>query len=72
MTASTLRFAISLATLAGAFRAFMGVKNTWVAVGAVTAVIILGTIIGQVIDRRFTDVEVRRRDLEDRVRNPPL
>src|SRR5215207_9559252 len=49
MTASTLRLAFSVATLAGAFMAFMVVKNPWVAAGAVTAVVIFGTIIGQVI-----------------------
>jgi hypothetical protein len=67
-----LRFAISLMSIAAALTAFMAIEDPWVATGVIVGIFILSAIIERAVWHRFTDPETRRRDLEDRVRNPPL
>jgi hypothetical protein len=67
-----LRFAISLVSIAAALIAFMAIENSWMAAGVIVGIFVLSAIIERAVWYRFTDAETRRRDLEDRVRNPPL
>jgi 4-hydroxybenzoate polyprenyltransferase len=67
-----LRFVISLVSIATALIAFMAIGNPWAATGVIVGIFILSAIIGRMIWERFADAETKRRDLEDRVRNPPL
>jgi hypothetical protein len=72
MTGTTLRLAISLAAMVAALIAFISIANTWIGFGAIIGILILSALVERVVWDRFTDPETRRRDLEDRVRNPPL
>jgi hypothetical protein len=67
-----LRFAISLVSIAAALIAFMAIENSWMVAGVIVGIFVLSAIIERAVWYRFTDAETRRRDLEDRVRNPPL
>ena len=67
-----LRLVISLVSIAAALIAFMAIGNPWAATGVIVGIFVLSAIIGRMIWDRFADAETKRRDLEDRVRNPPL
>ena len=67
-----LRFVISLVSIAAALIAFMAIGNPWAATGVIVGIFVLSAIIQRTIWDRFADAETKRRDLEDRVRNPPL
>jgi 4-hydroxybenzoate polyprenyltransferase len=67
-----LRCVISLVSIAAALIAFMAIGNPWAVTGVIVGIFVLSAIIQRTIWDRFADVETKRRDLEDRVRNPPL
>jgi hypothetical protein len=50
----------------------MLIENPWACVAVFIAVSTLSGIIARALYQRFTDPETKRRDLEDRVRNPSL
>ena len=72
MNGINLSIAISIASMAAALIAFMVIGDPWVSAAVIAGILTLGAIIGHAAYNRFTDHETRRRDLEDRVRNPPL
>jgi fatty acid desaturase len=72
MKAQVARFVISLISMIVALIAFMGMGAGWMPVVAAMVIVISGFIISEVVFRRLADHETYRRDLEDRVRNPPL
>jgi positive regulator of sigma E activity len=72
MKAQMARFVISLVGMLIALIVFMEVSTGWIAALASVIVALTGFIIAEALFRRFADRETYRRDLEDRVRNPPL
>lgn len=72
MNGTGLRFAFSLVSIAAAITAFMAIEGPWLAAGVIVGIFILSGIVERAVWYRFTDAETRRRDLEDRARNPPL
>jgi hypothetical protein len=67
-----VRLAISLVSIGTGLIAFMAIGNLWIAASVVVGIFVLSAIIERAVWNRFTDAETKRRDLEDRVRNPPL
>jgi predicted signal transduction protein with EAL and GGDEF domain len=72
MNAAGMRLIISLASLATALIAFMSIANIWIALGVMAGIFTVSAIVERIVWHRFADPEMRRLDLEDRVRNPPL
>jgi hypothetical protein len=64
-----LRTLITLVSLTAALVTFMTIRNAWFAAAIIVTLFILTAILGHLVWRRFSDLETRRRDLEDRVRN---
>jgi hypothetical protein len=64
-----LRTLITLVALTAALVTFMTIRNAWFAAAIIVTLFILTAILGHLVWRRFSDLETRRRDLEDRVRN---
>ena len=71
MKAQMARFVISLTGMLLALIAFVGMGAGWMPVVASVVIVTAGFIISEVVFRRLADHETYRRDLEDRVRNPP-
>lgn len=71
MKSQVARFVISLIAMIVALIAFMGMGAGWMPVVVAMVIVISGFIISEVVFRRLADHETYRRDLEDRVRNPP-
>lgn len=72
MNAVQLRLLITVASMAAALIAYMSIANIWIAFGVMAAIFTLSAVAERIVWHRFTDHETRRRDLDDRVRNPPL
>jgi hypothetical protein len=70
MTGIGLRFAISVASMAASLVVFMSLDDPWIAAAVIAGILILSAMTERVVWHRFTDPETKRRDLEERVRNP--
>lgn len=71
MTAQLVRFGMTLAALILAGFAFMSMAPSWTAWVAAVAIFLIGGAMAEAAFRRLASNETKRRDLEDRVRNPP-
>ena len=70
--AQLIRFAIVLGGLLAGLTAFLVIPIPWLAVSAGVLIPLTDFAIAEFVFRRIADRETLRRDLEDRVRNPPL
>jgi len=69
--AHAARFGISLIGLLGAFIIFMTTDDVgWLSIAACFVVVIVAFIVGEMVFRRLADPETRRRDLEERAKEP--
>jgi len=71
MKAQLARFAISVIGMLIALIAFMALGTGWMPVIAAALIAFVGFVVAESVFRRLADSETLRRDLEDRVRNPP-
>jgi hypothetical protein len=51
--------------------AFLSISSPWLSVAIPLAILVTGAIVAEVLYNRLSNRETKRRDLEDRVRNPP-
>ena len=70
MGAQLARFGISLVGFLGAFVIFMATDVGWLSIAACFVVVIVAFIVGEMVFRRLADPETRRRDLEERAKEP--
>jgi hypothetical protein len=70
MIAQSVRLALSLLTIVAAGFAFVEISG-WMALPAAALILLAGWAIADWAFGRLADDATRRRDLEDRVRNPP-
>ncbi|MDX8522314.1 hypothetical protein [Mesorhizobium dulcispinae] len=68
--AQTIRFAIFVLSACCAGLSFFALHSFW-ACAAPIAIFIIGSLLADYAFSRLASPEEKRRDLEDRVRNPP-
>ena len=70
MKAQLARFGISLVGLVGALIIFMTTDVGWFSIAACFVVVIVALVVAEMAFRRLADPETRRRDLEERAKEP--
>ena len=71
-TAQLIRFSIAFGGMIAGLTAFLVIPIPWLAVTAGVLIPLMDFAVAEFVFRRIADRETLRRDLEDRVRNPPL
>jgi hypothetical protein len=72
MKAQMARLVISVVSMAVAIVIFMAASSGWVSVLVPALVVSIGFAVGHAVFQRLADLETRRGDLEERVRNQHL
>jgi hypothetical protein len=67
--ASLLSTAVWCASIPLALAAFLLLNPFWFGGGLAALTMIFGAVISRIVWNRYTDAEMKRRELEDRVRN---
>jgi hypothetical protein len=71
-TPQLIRFLIVLGGMIAGVTAFLVIPIPWLAVTAGLLIPLTDFVVAEIVFRRLADREEQRRDLEDRVRHPPL
>jgi hypothetical protein len=71
VTAQMVRLGIAVGAMILAGFAFMSMAPSWTAWVAAIAIFLIGGAMAEAAFRRLASNETKRRDLEDRMRNPP-
>ena len=69
--AQFVRFAIAVGGMLAGLTAFLIIPIPWLAATAALAIVLTDFTVAEMVFRRIVDREELRRDLEERVRNPP-
>jgi hypothetical protein len=69
MKAQTARALISLAGFVAAAAVFMAFKLSWLSVAACVVLVVGSGFLAEWAFRHLADIETKKRDLEDRLRN---
>jgi hypothetical protein len=66
-----IRFAVFLTSMVMTLIAFFSIGSPWLSIAVPLAILVTGAIVAELLHSHLVDRETKRRDLEDRVRNPP-